>query len=59
MVKCSFCGDEIEKYNGTLKVFNSGKQQWFCSSKCEKNTELGRKPLNTKWTSVYSKGKKK
>ncbi|MEM5782605.1 MAG: 50S ribosomal protein L24e, partial [Candidatus Aenigmatarchaeota archaeon] len=36
-MKCSFCGNEIEKGTGTMFVKNDGKIFFFCSSKCEKN----------------------
>lgn len=60
MTKCVFCGEEIEKGVGTLYVFKTGKAVWFCSMKCQKNMlKLGRKPLETKWTSFYQNAKNK
>ena len=51
MMKCSFCGTEIEKGTGKMFVKNDGKLLYFCSKKCEKNTfKLKRKPREHKWT---------
>ncbi len=51
MVKCSFCGREIEKGTGKMYVRANGKIYWFCSSKCEKNMlKLKRDPRSVKWT---------
>lgn len=56
MAKCSFCGKEIEKGTGKMFVFNTGKINYFCSMKCEKNTiKLNRKPRDYKWTTSYEK----
>lgn len=39
-----------------MMVFISGKINYFCSNKCEKNLlKLKRKPLETKWTEAYRK----
>ncbi len=41
-------------------VWISGKIDYFCSNRCEKNLlKLHRKPLQTKWTDVYRKEHKK
>ena len=57
MVKCSFCGKNIEKGTGKMFVEKDGKILYFCSSKCEKNMfKLKRKPRNLKWTKHYVKG---
>ncbi len=37
MVKCSFCGNEIEQGTGKIYVQIDGKILNFCSMKCEKN----------------------
>jgi len=56
-MKCSFCGEEIERGTGKMYVKKDGKILYFCSMKCEKNMlKLGRKPLQTKWTKFYVKG---
>ncbi len=59
MSKCSFCGNEIEKGTGMIFVQKIGKVLHFCSSKCENNVELGRKPKNTRWTQEFKKQKGK
>ncbi len=60
MVKCSFCGYEIEKGTGIMFVKKDGKILNFCSSKCEKNSlKLKRKARELKWTKFYEKKKKK
>jgi large subunit ribosomal protein L24e len=49
-MKCSFCKSEIEPGTGKMFVFNSGKTEFFCSSKCEKNMlKLKREPKDVKW----------
>lgn len=48
-MKCSFCGNEIERGTGIIFVTNEGKQILFCSSKCEKNHKLGRIGRNVEW----------
>lgn len=58
MPKCTFCGNSIEKGTGKMFVFVSGKVNYFCSNKCEKNLfKLKRKPLRIKWTEAYRKEK--
>jgi len=60
MPKCSFCGISVPKGTGKLFVFTSGKTNYFCSNKCEKNQmKLKRKPLKIKWTEFYRKEHKK
>ena len=56
MAKCAFCGQTLQKGTGTLFVYKSGKTDWFCSRKCEKNLlMLNRKPLQTRWSDLYKK----
>lgn len=59
MSKCSFCGIEIEKGTGIIFVEKIGKVLHFCSTKCEKNVALGRKPKHTRWTQEFMKAKGK
>ena len=49
MAKCFFCNNAIPEHKGLMFVKNDGKVRWFCSSKCEKNTKLGRNPRKVKW----------
>lgn len=59
MVKCDFCGEEIERGTGMMYVKNDGKIFHFCSSKCENNLiKLGRKPRTTRWTNEFKTVKK-
>lgn len=59
MVKCDFCGEEIERGTGMMFVKDDGKIYHFCSSKCENNMlKLGRKPRQTKWTNEFRNVKK-
>ncbi|ABN69928.1 LSU ribosomal protein L24E [Staphylothermus marinus F1] len=54
MVRCSFCGREIEPGTGIMYVKNDGSILWFCSRKCYKNYLLLRRdPRKLKWTLKY------
>ena len=54
---CSFCNRPVVKGSGTMFAKNDGTVQWFCSSKCKKNTlVLKRDPRKLKWTKKYVKG---
>lgn len=56
MVKCTFCGKNIERGTGKIYVKTDGKIFYFCSNKCEKNMiQLGRKARTTKWTNEFHK----
>jgi large subunit ribosomal protein L24e len=46
---CDYCGDAIEPGTGTMFVDTDGSITHFCSSKCEKNADLGRKPRDVRW----------
>ncbi|MDO8556577.1 MAG: 50S ribosomal protein L24e [Nanoarchaeota archaeon] len=54
-MKCSFCNAEIEKGTGTMYAQDDGRIYYYCSSKCQKNTKLGRKAIRTKWSGRYEK----
>lgn len=47
---CSFCGKKITPGTGLMYVKKDGTVLYFCSSKCEKNMDLGRKPEDLEWT---------
>lgn len=47
---CDYCGDDIEPGTGTMFVFTDGRTVNYCSSKCEKNAELGREARDVRWT---------
>ena len=58
-MKCSFCGNDIEKGTGMMFVQNDGRIFYFCSRKCEKNLfKLKRVARNVKWTQEAIKIKK-
>jgi len=60
MSNCSFCGKSIEKGTGKMFVFKTGKLNYFCSSKCEKNLlVLKRKPHSVRWTKEFERVRKK
>ncbi len=48
--KCSFCGGRVEPGRGLMLVRRDGSVLFLCSSKCERNIKLGRKPHRVKWT---------
>jgi large subunit ribosomal protein L24e len=51
MAYCSFCGKLMQKGTGVMLVKKDGKILYFCSTKCDKNSEkLGRKARTRKWT---------
>jgi large subunit ribosomal protein L24e len=47
--KCSFCGGRVEPGTGLAFVKRDGTVLFFCSSKCNRNFGLGRKPHKLKW----------
>ena len=53
-MKCTFCGDEIERGTGKTKIMKDEKIVHLCSMKCEKNMfKLGRVARETAWTAEY------
>lgn len=58
MAKCNFCGYDIEKGTGKIKIMKDGKVVPLCGMKCEKNMfKLGRIPRETEWTADYKAAK--
>ena len=49
MPKCSFCQKVYEFPKGLTFVLNDGTILHFCSGKCRKNFQLGRKSRKTTW----------
>jgi large subunit ribosomal protein L24e len=47
---CDYCDDDIEPGTGTMFVDTDGTITHFCSSKCEKNADLGRESRDLEWT---------
>lgn len=53
-MKCTFCGYDIEKGTGKIKIMKDGKVVNLCGTKCEKNMfKLGRVARETPWTAEY------
>jgi len=59
MARCTFCGNEIERGTGFIFVEKVGKAHNYCSSKCFRNVQLGRKPKNARWTQEFRRLKGK
>ncbi len=49
----------MEPGSGLMLVRRDGTVLFFCSSKCERNMKLGRKPHRVKWTERYRKLREK
>ena len=48
--ECDYCGSDIAPGTGTMLVRTDGSTIHYCSSKCEKNDDLGREPRDVEWT---------
>jgi large subunit ribosomal protein L24e len=48
--ECDYCGTDIEPGTGTMLVLKNGTTIDYCSSKCEKNADLGREARDLNWT---------
>ncbi|MCR4284712.1 MAG: 50S ribosomal protein L24 [archaeon] len=49
MPACSFCKNQYEFPRGTTVVQKDASVKYFCSSKCRKNSEMGRRSKKVKW----------
>jgi large subunit ribosomal protein L24e len=49
MVTCSFCKENYEFPKGTTVVQKDASVRYYCSSKCRKNSEMGRLTKKVKW----------
>jgi large subunit ribosomal protein L24e len=49
MVRCSFCKSAFEFPCGITVVQKDGTPRTYCSSKCRKNSEMGRDNRKVKW----------
>lgn len=49
MVRCSFCKTNYEFPHGITVVQKDGEPRYFCSSKCRKNSQMGRDNRKVKW----------
>lgn len=60
MTKCVFCGRDESNFKGVHLIRNTGAVDFFCSSKCRKNSlKLRRDKRRLKWTEGYVSGHKK
>jgi len=48
-MKCSFCGSALNPGSGKMFVKNDGTIFYYCSSKCQKNMQMGRESKKIKW----------
>jgi large subunit ribosomal protein L24e len=55
--KCSFCGKELEPGTGKMLVKKDGTILFYCSTKCQNNSKLGRIPRLVKWTTKATETK--
>jgi len=49
MPSCSFCKNNYDFPRGTTVVQKDGSVKYYCSSKCRKNSEMGRQSKKVKW----------
>jgi large subunit ribosomal protein L24e len=57
MPVCTFCKESYEFPQGMTSVQKDGSVKFFCSSKCRKNSELGRQSKKVKWIKKKKKAK--
>ncbi len=56
MPRCSFCKTQYPIEKGITVVQKDGTPKHFCSSKCRKNSEMGRDSRKVKWVKKQKKG---
>ncbi|MFH0986556.1 MAG: 50S ribosomal protein L24e [Candidatus Micrarchaeota archaeon] len=54
-MKCTFCGMNILKGQGKIYCLKTGDRYYFCSSKCDRNFMMKRRPLKMKWITKKKK----
>jgi|SRR3989338_1596527 len=60
MTKCFFCGKEEYAHKGVHLIRNTGVVQFFCSSKCRKNSiKLKRDKRKIRWTNAFHETREK
>ena len=52
---CSFCGESVEPGTGKMFIRRDGTIFYFCGSKCQNNSRLGRVPRRVRWTQAGRK----
>jgi large subunit ribosomal protein L24e len=57
MPQCSFCKTSYEFPKGTTVIQKDGTPKYFCTSKCRKNSEMGRDNRKVKWVRKEKKQK--
>ena len=58
--KCSFAENKSRGGLEKMLAYISGKIDYFCSTKCEKNLlKLGRRPVDARWTLCFRAERKK
>jgi large subunit ribosomal protein L24e len=58
MPPCSFCKRTYEWPKGITIVQKDGSVKYFCSSKCRKNSNMGRDVKKVKWITKQKSEKK-
>lgn len=58
-MRCSVCKSNVLKGSGKMFVRNDGRIFYFCSSKCQRNWNMGREGKKLKWVVSEKKVKKK
>ena len=53
MTKCVFCGIDENPFKGIHVIGNDGNVNYFCSSKCRKNSNLKRDKRRVRWTEAF------
>ncbi len=59
MPVCSFCKKGYEFPRGTTVVQKSGVVRYYCSSKCRKNSEMGRVSKKVGWVRAKTRDNRK
>ncbi len=57
MPACSFCKSQYEWPRGMTVVQKDGTIKYFCSSKCRKNSNMGRDNRKVNWVKKSVAGK--
>ena len=58
MPKCNFSKKQYEWPKGVSVVQKDGSVRYFCSSKCRKNSEMGRDARKVKWVRKVKKSER-
>jgi len=58
MPACSFCKKHFENPRGLTLFTNDGRSIFYCSSKCRRNSKLGRDGRKVNWVRKKKKGER-